>query len=222
MPIKLAIADDHRLFIEGMRMIIQTFPNVELIIEAENGQQLLEAVKREVPDVVLLDIKMPIMDGIEATKLLRTQYPKLGILLLTLHDNERLISHLMELGANGYLLKNEHPKTVLDAINCVYNTGFYFNDYVGKALLAGLKSGKRPSSADFSDIRKPAFSRRELEVLQLICQQHTTAEIAKLLYITPRTVEGHRKNLLIKSEARNLAGLVIFAMQNKLVDIPKI
>lgn len=222
MSIKLAITDDHRLFVEGMRLIIDSFPDMELVLTAENGQELLDAIPTKQPDLVLLDLKMPVLDGIETTRILRQMYPKVRVLLLSLHDDERLIRHLMDLGANGYLLKNEKPEIVQQAIISVMENGYYFNDYVSRALLDNRGSKNSKSNKLSSSGKLAQFTQRELEVLALICRQHTTNEIAGMLYITPRTVEGHRKNLLDKSGVRNLAGLVIFALQNKLVDVPRL
>ncbi|MEO0625959.1 MAG: response regulator transcription factor [Bacteroidota bacterium] len=222
MPIKLAIADDHRLFIEGMRLIIDSFSDMEIVLIAENGQQLLDAIPAKQPDIVLLDIKMPVLDGIETTRILRQNHPDIRVLLLSLHNDKRLIKYLMDLGANGYLLKNETPETVRQAITSVMQSGYYFNDYVSRALLDNRKAKNADSSKISLNGKLAQFTNRELEVLSLICRQHTTNEIAGLLYITTRTVEGHRKSLLEKSGARNLAGLVIYALQNKLVDVPPV
>ena len=218
MPIRLAIADDHQLFVEGMRLLLDRFPDVELTIAATSGQELIAAITADPPDVVLLDLKMPGMDGLEVLRQLKKQYPQMGIIILSLQDNERLVARLMEEGASAYLLKNEQPATVHQAICSVYETGYFFSDYVGRALLNN-RNGKSNAQADLRAIQASGFSARELEVLQLICKQHTTVEIAKLLFITPRTVEGHRKSLLAKSDTKNVAGLVVYAMRNGLVDL---
>ncbi|MEL6657302.1 MAG: response regulator transcription factor [Bacteroidota bacterium] len=217
MPIRLAIADDHQLFVEGMRLLLARYSDLELIIEAANGQELMRAISIQQPDLILLDLKMPEMDGLQVLRQIKQDYPQVRIIVLSLHDNERLVAHLMEEGANAYLLKNEKPATLYQAIRSVYETGYFFSDYVGKALLKN-RNNRIAAKARLNDIQAPSFSRRELEVLQLICQQHTTAEIAKLLFITPRTVEGHRKNLLAKSDTKNVAGLVVYAMRNGLVE----
>ncbi len=216
MPIRLAIADDHQLFVEGMSLLLARYPDVELIIKATNGKDLLLAIAKDQPDVLLLDLKMPDMDGVEVLQQLRKKYPQIGIIILSLQDNERLVALLMEKGANAYLLKNEQPETVHQAIRSVYETGYYFSDYVGKALLRN-RNNRTDARRNLLHKSNAGFSARELEVLQLICKQHTTAEIAKLLFITPRTVEGHRKNLLAKSDTKNVAGLVVYAMRNGLV-----
>ncbi|MEO1259288.1 MAG: response regulator transcription factor [Bacteroidota bacterium] len=218
--IKLAIADDQKLFLKGLKFIIQTFENVEIVAEANDGQELLDKIELAHPDVVLSDIKMPGMDGIEATKIIKSRYPEIKVILLTMYDDERLISHVMEIGANGYLLKDEDSEVVQEAIHSVMEKGFYFNDYVSRALLKQVKSKNKLSPTEIlSNSPQMNLSPRELEVLQLICQEMSTNEIAEKLFISARTVEGHRKKLLEKTEVKNVAGLVIYAVKNKLVDL---
>ncbi|MEM0994544.1 MAG: response regulator transcription factor [Bacteroidota bacterium] len=214
--IKIAIADDQRLFLEGMRHIIDAFEGMELIIEAENGRILLEAFKTQVPDVLLLDVKMPEMDGEAVVKQLKIDYSEVKILMLSMYDEERLMTHLMRLGANGYLLKNDSPDIVKVAIQAVHQTGFYFNDRLSKAMLQQLQY-KQMASSKSSIAHETQISPREQEVLVLICQELTTAEIAKRLFISIRTVEGHRKNLMEKIGAKNMAGLVKYAVRMGLV-----
>ena len=136
-----------------------------------------------------------------------------------MYDDERLITHVMENGANGYLLKNEEPATLREAIESVLDKDFYFNDYVGKALLSGLKNKDKLVEIPINLKAPFRLTARELEILRLICEEHTTAEIAKQLFISIRTVEGHRKNLMEKTGVRNTAGLVIFSVKNKLIEI---
>ncbi|MEL7159766.1 MAG: response regulator transcription factor [Bacteroidota bacterium] len=220
MPITVAIVDDHTLFRKGLHMILADFPDLQVIFEAANGRELLTRCAHQLPDVVLLDLKMPGLDGVETTRRLRAAHPTLRIILLTLHDNPRLIRQLMEMGANGYLLKNENPTVVYAAIRAVTERGYYFNDYVGRALLNGgtPAAGHPREKTDAGEL--PSLTPREREVLELICRQRTTREIATALFITPRTVEGHRKNLLEKTDSRNVAGLVVYAIRNGLVELP--
>ncbi|MEN0004590.1 MAG: response regulator transcription factor [Bacteroidota bacterium] len=216
--IKLAIADDQVLFRKGLRLILRAYQEIELIIEASNGQELIAAIAQEEPDVILMDLRMPVMDGMEATEQIKVQYPKIKILLLTSYDEEELINHLMRVGANGYLLKNEEPEILRAAIIAVVEKEFYFNDYVSKALLKGMQKKQREirpwKTADHLQLTK-----REMEVLTLICKEYTSAEIAEELFISIRTVENHRKNLMNKTSVRNTAGLVIFSIRNQLVQL---
>lgn len=217
--IKLAICDDQVLFLRGLKYIIRDFDNIEIVMEAQSGEELLEKVSQAPPDVILLDMKMPGMDGIEVTKRLKASYPAIKIILLTMYDDERLISHVMEVGANGYLLKNEEPDVLQEAIVSVVEKDMYFNDYVAKALLKGLKNKDTAPPLSVGATPPLNITTREMEILQLICKEFTTAEIAQQLFISARTVEGHRKNLMEKTGVRNTAGLVIFAVRNKLVEV---
>lgn len=213
--IKLAIADDQVLFLKGLKLLIESFENIELIIEAGDGVELLSAIAENPPNVVLTDLKMPNMDGLEATEKIRAAYPDIKIILLTMHDEEHLINHVMKLGANGYLLKNEEPEELEAAIRTVVKKDFYFNDYVSKALLRGLQEPKKKYDLWAGTER---LSKREMEVLELICQEYTSPEIADKLYISSRTVDNHRNSLLEKTGVRNTAGLILFAIKNKLID----
>lgn len=216
--IKLAIADDQVLFLKGLKLLLRSFEEIDLIIEATNGQELIEAISSQQPDVILMDLRMPVMDGLEATEKIKATYPNIKIILLTMYDEERLINHMMKIGANGYLLKNEEPGILRAAIKAVVEKEFYFNDYVSKALLRGMQKNHK-------EIRpwKPndnlQLTKRELEILDLICKEYTSPEIAKELFISTRTVENHRKSLLGKTGVKNTAGLIIFAIRNQLIEI---
>lgn len=217
-PFKLAIVDDQVLFLKGLKLLVTSFEEVELIITATNGKELLDAIAEQQPDIVLMDVRMPVMDGLEATQKVRELYPEVKVILLSMYDEERLINYLMKLGASGYLLKHEEPEVLREAMQSVMAKGFYFNEYVSKALLSGLQTrGKeiRPWKAEDN----LQITKREQEVLDLICQEHTSAEIAETLFISTRTVENHRKSLLSKTGVRNTAGLIIFSIRNQLVEI---
>lgn len=216
--IKLAITDDQVLFVKGLRLLMNSFDNIEIIIEAHNGQELLDALQNQQPDVILMDLKMPVMDGLEATEKVKASYPDIKIILLTTYNEERLINHMMKVGANGYLLKNEEPEILKAAIESVYEKEFYFSDYVSKALLKGMQQ-KQTEVRPWKGTDQTELTKREVEVLQLICQEYTSSEIADQLYISPRTVENHRKSLLSKTGVRNTAGLIIFAIRNQIVEL---
>lgn len=217
-PISLAIADDQILFRKGLKLLIHSFEGIELVIEASNGLELIAAVERNQPDVILMDLRMPEMDGLETTGKIKQRFPSIKIILLTMYDEEHLINHMMKLGANGYLLKNEEPEEVEIAIRSVMEKDFYFNDYVSKALLSGLQRPKNEVK-NWASGAEASISKREREVLELICREFTSSEIAKELYISIRTVENHRKSLLTKTGSRNTAGLILFAVRNQLIDI---
>jgi len=217
--IRIATVDDHTLFLRGLRLLIDDLNGIELLFEATNGQALLDQLKVNVPDVVLLDLQMPVMDGLSALEVIKKDYPSIKVILLTMHDDERLIQQVLELGANGYLLKNEEPSEIEKAIHSVFEKDFYLNEYVSKAL---FRSAQRKSSAKL-ELRQHGIqiklTKRELEVLDLICQEYNNAEIAAQLYLSVRTVEAHRRNMQEKINVRNAAGLVIFAIRNKLINV---
>ena len=193
--IKIAIADDYKIFREGLKVGFSTDENLEVIMEADNGEDLLKALETITPDVIIMDLKMPIMDGMEATKAVRKKYPNIKVLVVTMYDDDKFIIHLMENGANGYLLKNTEPDEIRKAIYSVHENGYYFNDVVNKALLKKLilKNNLKPSFNQNVELTE-----RELEVLKLICEEKTAAEIAKDIFLSPRSVEGIRQRLLKK------------------------
>lgn len=208
--IKLALVDDHNLFRQGIKLLLEDIDSVELIIEGSNGQELLDAMENQVPDIVLLDLEMPVLNGIETSKILKKKYEDVGIIILTMYDDEQMIAHLMEIGANGYLLKDTTEEELRKAIRSVNENQFYFNDFVSKALLSGVKAKRKaePKIGNNIDV-----TRRESEVLQLICEELTTQEMADKLFLSPRTVEGHRQNLIEKFGVKNTAGLIIRAIK---------
>ena len=214
--IKVALVDDQTLFLKGLRLILEGYEEIEIIIEANSGAEFLSTLSEKVPDVVLLDLKMPGMDGIEVAERLKASHPEVKIILLTMHDDERFIQHVLAVGANGYLLKNEEPTVLRDAINKVLHQDYYLNDYVAKALFNNIKK-QQPGQPKTPAHPTLSLTPREKEILSLICKEMTTAEIAEQLFISKRTVEGHRQNLLDKTGVRNTAGLVIYALKNQLV-----
>lgn len=212
-PIRVAIVDDQKLFRGGLNMILSEDPMIQVVFEAGNGKQFLQRLAFEPVEVVILDVEMPVMDGIETLKILNQQYPDIKVLMLTMHDSDRLINHLMQLGACGFLLKNEDPEVVRSAISRVASEGVFFRDYVSRALLKGSKQGQRKQT--FSVEAK--LTEREEEVLKLLCKEFTSKEIAEKLFISYRTVEGHRRSMQEKTGARNIVGLVLYAVERGIV-----
>ena len=208
-PLRLALVDDQKLFRGGLKMILSENESFDVVFEAGNGKQFFERLAFEPVDVVILDVEMPVMDGIETLTILKDKYPDVHAIMLTMHDNERLINHLMQLGASGFLLKDENPEVVREAVERVAQNGIFFRDYVSKALLKGGRK-KTPSS----QYGTPDLSTREQQVLTLICQEFTSKEIAEKLFISARTVEGHRRSLQEKTGSRNIVGLVLYAVKN--------
>ncbi len=217
--IKIAIADDEALFRAGMSFILTRVKNFEIIFEAENGADLIEKLKvaPEQPDVILMDLKMPLLNGVESTKILQKEYPEIKVIAVTSYDGKSFITNMIDVGASSYLLKNTSPKIVVHTINEVYDKGFYYDERVLKIIHENLLSAK--SKRIKSDLDNNLLTKREKEILELICNQYTTNEIADKLFISPRTVEGHRNNLLLKTESKNVAGLVIYGIQKKLIEL---
>jgi len=214
MKIKIAIADDYKIYRDGLKVGLAADDNLQVVLEADNGEDLLNGLKENAADVIIMDLKMPIMDGMEATKEVRKKFPSIKVLVVTMYEDDKFIIHLMENGANGYLLKNADSDEIRKAIYAVHENGYYFNDLVNKALLKRLvlKGNIKPSFNQDVD-----FTERELEVLKLICEEKTAAEIGKEIFLSPRSVEGIRTRLIEKIGVRNTAGLVMFAIKNEIV-----
>ncbi|MCF8326167.1 MAG: response regulator transcription factor [Leadbetterella sp.] len=215
--IKIALVDDHKLFRKGLMSILQQIDDFEVLFDAVNGREFLDHPNLNDVEVVLLDIQMPELDGIATTKLLREKNEQIKIIILSMHDEDQFILHLMEIGANGYLLKDTDTDEVILAIRKVYDSGVYFSDFVSRAMLRKMnKKNNQTSNKIFN--YKTDLSTRELEVLKHICEGLTTTEIGDTMCISPRTVEGHRLRIMEKLGVNNTAKLVAFAIKNDLVD----
>lgn len=214
---RIALADDHTLFRKGMQKLIDELPGKQVVYDAANGAELLQWLDAtsDKPDVILMDLNMPKMNGIEATRIIHNKYPDIKIIVLTVYDEEQFIVRLVECGADGYLFKNAEIAEVEKAIHDVISNGFYFND----KMLNAIRKGPALKNKNISFNSKVNLTRREQEILKLICNELTATEIADKLFISTRTVDGHRQNLLDKIGARNTAGLVIYAIKNKLLDL---
>jgi DNA-binding NarL/FixJ family response regulator len=215
--IKVDIADDHALFRAGVKTALSVKKDVELIAEADNGMQLLNLLRHIEPDVILLDIQMPIMDGIQTLPEIRKIRPEAKVIILSMHNDHSMISKLMEIGANSYLTKNSDSETIYEAIKTCYENEFFFNELTNKALLTGLRTKRSDSfGAPEADL-----SEKELRVLRLMCEEKTTKEIADIVEISPRTVEAIRDKLKTKTGAKSMAGLVMYAVKNGIMDEAK-
>jgi DNA-binding NarL/FixJ family response regulator len=217
MQVNVAIAEDQSLFRKGLKQLMDEYlQNIKIVMEAENGADLLNKLalcEEDLPHILLLDISMPLMDGIETFGHLRKKYPGMKVIVLSVHQEDRYVVKMIELGANGYLLKNAELAEVEKAILQVMEHDYYFNE----RMIASIKKGLR-NRKDI-ELNSAKITSREKEILQLICEEKTAAEIATGLFISERTVEGHRNNLLQKTGAKNTAGLVIYAIKNQLVSI---
>ena len=215
-PIKVAIADDHALFRAGVKTALSSKKDIELIAEADNGMQLIHLLRHIEPDVILLDIQIPIMDGIQTLPEIRKLRPDAKVIILSMHNDHSMISKLMEIGANSYLTKNSDSETIYQAIRTCYDQEFFFNELTNKALLTGLRTKR----TDGIHHQEADLSEKETRVLKLMCEEKTTKEIADIVEISPRTVEAIRDKLKTKTGAKSMAGLVMYAVKNGIIDQP--
>ncbi len=210
--IKIIIADDHRMFRESLRNILTTEKIAEVLDEAANGEELLQLLNIHKPDIVLMDITMPEMDGIKATKKAIEKQPDLKVLALSGFDDDKYYFSMVEAGAKGFVLKNSGIAELKNAINEVYKNNNWFSSDLLQNVITKLNSKpKKNNSANLSD--------REVEVLQLICESLTNEQIADKLNLSFETIKWHRSNILSKTGCSNTAGLVIYAIKNQLIEI---
>jgi DNA-binding NarL/FixJ family response regulator len=214
--IRLIIADDHVLYRAGVKNALSSKKNIKVIAEADNGSHLLNILKGIQPDVILLDIQMPIMDGITTLPEIKKLYPNIRVIMLTMMDDQSMITKLMELGANSYLTKTSDSEIIYEAIKTCYEQEFYFNSLTNKALLNNLRQ-KTPSSIKLQQ-EDATLSDKEITVLRLMCEEKSTREIAEAVELSPRTIEAIRDKLKTKTGAKSTAGLIMFAVKNKLLE----
>lgn len=212
--IKIILVDDEILFRKGISFLLEKEKNIKVIFEASDGSELISFLKESSihPDIIIMDLKMPILNGVEATKLIRNEFPKIKIIALTSYNSKSFVANMISVGAVSYLVKNATPQELLLTINEVASKGFYYDEFVMKNIQDNTCVSKNIKS----HLDNNFLTSRELEILKLICEQKNTVEIAEKLFISPRTVEGHRNNLLLKTESKNIAGLVVYAIQNEI------
>lgn len=214
--ISILMADDHTLFRKGMLMLVSTFPEVVKVKDVENGQKALDALSEAHYDILLLDLEMPVLDGWETAKKVVNKFPNTHIIMISMHDSLKLISDLIEIGVHSYLLKSSEPEEVQKAITSVMNNDFYYNQLVAKALQQNVHKMNLVIAEDDDD-SKNELTRRELQILELICQELTMKEISEKLHISDQTIHTHRKNLMKKTEAKNAVGLVKYAFKQQII-----
>lgn len=213
--IKVIVADDHVLFRAGVKTALSLKKDIRLIGEADNGQQLLHLLKHLQPDVILLDIQMPIMDGIATLPEIKKLYPDIRIIMLTMHNDHSMISKLMELGANAYLTKNSDSEVIYEAIKTCYSNEYFFNDLTNKALLDGLRTRRNNENYINTEVK---LSEKEKHILKLMCEEKSTKEIADMVSLSPRTVEAIRDKLKSKTGVKSMAGLVMYAVKVGIIE----
>lgn len=214
--INVMIVDDHVLYRAGVRNALSSKKNIKVIAEADNGAHLLNMLKGIQPDVILLDIQMPIMDGIATLPEIKRLYPKIRVIMLTLLDDQSVITKLMELGANSYLVKTSDAEVIYEAIKTCHEQEFYFNALTNKALLNNLRNKNVVSP--FASVNEDArLTEKEVTILRLMCEEKSTREIAEAVDLSPRTIESIRDKLKAKTGTKSTAGLIMFAVKNKLL-----
>ena len=215
--ITVAIADDHKLFVDGLSFLVNQFEGMEVVMTAENGKVLVEKIQEseKLPDIILLDIKMPEMGGIETTQTLLKMHPAIKIIIISMQAEELFIYHLISKGALGYLSKNAEPSEVEQAIRNVYEEGYYFPDRIIRIMHKHIKKQNENPVRFIHEGQ--SLSPRERDLLRLVCMEKSNQEIANALSITIRTVEGYRKNLMVKIGAKNSIGMVMYALKHGII-----
>ena len=217
--IKIVLVDDELLFRKGLKSILQSEDNISVLFDAENGKDVLQKLRnsKEAPHIVVTDLKMPELNGVEATKIIRKEFPNIKIIALTSYFSKPFILNMISIGAVAYLAKNSTPALMVKTIKEVHDKGFYYDEKVLQFIHESLSSPKEKLVK--SNFDSNYFTTRERQVLNLICKQLTAKDIAKKLFISDRTAEGHRNSLLIKTGSKNIAGLVVYALKNKLINL---
>ena len=215
-PIKIVIADDHPIFRDGFKVLLREQTDIQLVGEANNGEELIQLVKKVQPDVVITDIKMPVMDGIDASKFLSKHIPDIKIIALSVFNDDYLVVDMLEAGAHGYLLKNTTKQELFEAIKTVASGDVYYcNDTsVKMARLIGLSKFN-----PYNNTKTPRFSNREMEIMRLICEQFSNKEIAENLHLSIRTIESYREQIFEKTSSRNMVGVAIYAIKHNIYSI---
>ena len=207
--IRLIITDDHPVIRDGIKTVLANNKEIELAGCAADGAELMELLETKEADVILMDINMPGINGIEATKLVKKKYPDIKVISFSQYDEKRFIKQMLKNGANGYLLKNSSASEMVNAIKITHSGGMYLSEDLPNVF------GEKPKRR--SNYLFPNLTRREIDVLKEICQEKNTTEIAETLFLSPNTVETHRANLLLKVGVKNTAGLVKWAIENEIV-----
>ena len=215
--IKIAIADDHKIFRDGIKMALAGKENLKMLWEAEDGKDLMHNVAIKKPDVLLMDIRMPEIDGINAIEMLRKEYEDIKIIVLTMYDDQQMINKMMEMGVNAYLTKTTDPEEIYEAILTCMNDDFYFNSLVNNAVMGKLIQ-KKNVRQHYGSTVPVNFNEKEIKILQLLAQDKTTEEVSKIIFLSPRTIETIRQNMKTKVGAKTIAGLIMYGMRNKLID----
>lgn len=212
--IRVLIVDDHAILRDGLRSLLERQPDIDVVGEAENGHQALIQIEELEPDIVLMDMAMPVMNGLEATRHIKERFPDVRVLILTQHDNKEYISPALQAGASGYVLKRSGGREVIQAIRQVKEVGAFLEPNIARQILDEIKN-----SDDLTPKSKPHLTEREQEVLRLVVAGKSNKEVASILFISPKTVSVHRSNIMTKLEVRNSFELIRYVDQHNLLDI---
>ncbi|MGB4292580.1 MAG: response regulator transcription factor [Bacteroidales bacterium] len=210
--IKIIIVDDHHLFRNGLKLLLEGIPEFEITGEASNGAELLDIIDRTQADIVLMDINMPVMDGVEATIKVLERKPEIKVIALSMYGEEDYYYRMTEAGARGFILKDSDISEVREAINTVKRGGTFFSQQLLQNVIQKIKHRE-------AETKVAVLSKREKEILEKICEGLSNQEIANALFISKRTVDKHRANLLEKTNSKNTASLILYAIRNKLIKI---
>ena len=211
--IKIVIADDHEIFRDGLKLMLQRQTDIIVAGEAADGKELIELVKHTLPDVIITDVKMPQLDGVAATKYLTEHYPSIGIIALTMFDEEDLIVDMLEAGAKGYLLKNADKTEIIEAVHTFANNEPHYCRLTSQKL-AGMVAKSKFNWHLKKE--KPEFNEREQEIIRYICEGLTNKEIGEKIFLSVRTVEGLRLKIIEKMNVKNTAGIIVYAIREHL------
>jgi DNA-binding NarL/FixJ family response regulator len=211
--IKIILVDDHQMFREGLKFVLKQIPQFDIIAEASNGQEYLKLLESLQPDVVLMDIGMPVMDGIEATEVTSDKYPDIHVIALSMFSDQEYYHKMVASGVKGFLIKEAGVDELEKAIRTVHEGNAYFSQELLRNIIVNISNPKVTSKDPFQ------LTKREEEVLQMICKGYTTKEISDMLFISQKTVEGHKTNLLSKTNSKNTINLMLYAFKHKLVEM---
>ncbi len=210
--IRIALADDHQLFRNGLKILLSAYSEFEVVAEASNGEELLKAIEACPANIVLMDISMPGMDGVKATAQISRLHPDVSVIALSMYGEEEYYYRMVEAGAKGFILKDSDISEVHDAVIAVYRGGNYFSQELLYHVIRRIKNREH-------EVKSSSLSRREKEILLKICEGLSNNEIAGALFISKRTVDKHRANLLAKTGSKNTASLILYAIRNRLIEI---
>jgi DNA-binding NarL/FixJ family response regulator len=214
--IKIILADDHRIFRKGLKSLLSEKANIEVVAEADDGDEALEKTRKYKPEIIIMDIGMPKMDGIEATRQIREGFPDTEVLILSMHAKKAYIDRVLKAGAKGYVLKDSDEENLIAAINTVHNGGYYLDSPIADQVLSDYFRGK--SKRVLKEQSDP-LSEREKEVLRLLAEGHSNQEVADILCISRKTVENHRANIVRKTGVQGQVGLTKYAARIGLIDL---